>query len=123
MLVLNAPTGYPDSLGDLPERVTIATSGSGTFDFVLFFATNRVDITKLAKKAVQHTKTGGVLWLAYPKKTSGVESDLQRESTWETMSDATGWRPVSQIALDNIWSALRFRPQVEVKSRNTRFMR
>jgi hypothetical protein len=43
--------------------------------------------------------------------------DLQRESVWEAMSEVTDWRPVSQIALDAVWSALRFRPESDVKPR------
>jgi hypothetical protein len=46
-----------------------------------------------------------------------VESDLSREEVWAAM-EATGWRPVSQIAIDETWSALRFRPVEDVKPRN-----
>ena len=57
-----------------------------------------------------------MVWITYPKKTSCVESDLSREAVWAAM-EGTGWRPVSQIAIDEIWSALRFRPIEDVKKR------
>ena len=51
--------------------------------------------------------------IAFP---AGVDGDLSREAVWAAM-EVTGWRPVSQIAIDKIWPALRFRPTQEVKSR------
>jgi hypothetical protein len=59
---------------------------------------------------------GALVWISYPKKSSRVDSDLSREVVWAAM-EGTGWRPVSQIAIDEVWSALRFRPTEDVKSR------
>ena len=59
---------------------------------------------------------GGVLWLAYPKGGSGIETDLSRDHGWDAPRDA-GWRPVSQVAVDEVWSALRWRPIGEVGAR------
>ena len=56
------------------------------------------------------------MWITYPKKTSGVESDLSREEVWDAMA-ATGWRPVAQVAIDEVWSALRFRPIEDMHKR------
>ena len=58
--------------------------------------------------------------LDHPKKTSGVESDLSREAVWAAM-EGTGWRPVSQIAIDEIWPALRFRPTEDASNRAVTF--
>ena len=59
---------------------------------------------------------GALVWISYPKKSSRLDSDLSREVVWAAMEE-TGWRPVSQIAIDEVWSALRFRPIQDVKSR------
>jgi predicted SnoaL-like aldol condensation-catalyzing enzyme len=83
---------------------------------VQFFATRRSDIEQSAKKILKSAAPGALVWITYPKKTSGVESDLSREEVWAAM-EGTGWRPVSQIAIDEVWSALRFRPTEDVKSR------
>jgi predicted SnoaL-like aldol condensation-catalyzing enzyme len=115
-LVVGAPPGYVDSLAPLPDRVEISQNLSSTHEFVQFFATNKSDITKSGKKLVQSAAPGGLVWITYPKKTSGVDSDLSRETVWAAM-EGTGWRPVSQIAIDDVWSALRFRPTQDVKSR------
>ena len=115
-LVLGAPSGYIDSLAPLPDRVEVSESLGSAHDFVQFFATKKSEIVKSAKKLLQSAGPGALVWTTYPKKTSGVDSDLSREAVWGAM-EGTGWRPVSQIAIDEIWSALRFRPTQEVKSR------
>jgi len=115
-LVVGAPSGYIDSLAPLPDRVDVSESLESTHDFVQFFATNKSEIAKSAKKLLQSAAPGALVWITYPKKSSGVNSDLSREAVGAAM-EGTGWRPVSQIAVDETWSALRFRPTQEVKSR------
>ncbi len=117
-LVLGAPSGYVNSLSPLPDQVEVSQDcgGGGTHEFVQFFATKKSDIAKSAKKLLQSATPGALVWITYPKKTSGVDSDLSREAVWAAM-EGTGWRPVSQIAIDEVWSALRFRPIQNVKSR------
>ena len=115
-IVLGAPSGYIDTLLPLPEGVEFSQNLSGKHEFVQFFATRKSEITQAAKRLLESTAQGALVWITYPKKTSGVESDLSREEVWAAM-EGTGWRPVSQIAIDEVWSALRFRPIQDVKSR------
>ena len=115
-LVLGAPSGYLDSLAPLPDGVAVSESLGSAHEFVQFFATKKSEITKSAKKLLQSAAPGALVWITYPKKTSRVDSDLSREGVWPAM-EGTGWRPVSQIAIDDVWSALRFRPIHDVKSR------
>jgi len=117
MLVVAAPSGYLKSLAPLPEGIAVSeTIGSG-HDFVQFFAIRKSEIEKSVKKLLRSSAPGARFWITYPKKTSGVVSDLSREQVWAAM-EGTGWRPVTQIAIDEVWSALRFRPLEDVKSRN-----
>jgi predicted SnoaL-like aldol condensation-catalyzing enzyme len=115
-LVVAAPSAYLKSLAPLPEGVVISEAMGGTHEFVQFFATRRSDIETSAKKLLKSAAPGALVWITYPKKTSGVESDLSREEVWAAM-EGTGWRPVSQIAIDEVWSALRFRPREDVRKR------
>ena len=116
VLVLGAPSGYMDSLAPLPDGVAVSESQGSAHEFVQFFATKKSEITKSAKKLLQSAAPGALVWVTYPKKASTVDSDLSREEVWAAM-EGTGWRPVTQIAIDDVWSALRFRPIQEVKSR------
>jgi len=115
-LVLGAPSGYMRSIAPLPEGVVVSENVNGTHGFVQLFATKKREIEKSKKKLLESADPGALVWITYPKKTSGVESDLSREAVWAAM-EGTGWRPVSQIAIDEVWSALRFRPTQDVKSR------
>jgi len=100
----------------LPEGIVVSEVVGGSHEFVQFFATLKSDIERTATKLLKTAAPGALVWITYPKKTSGVESDLSREAVWAAM-EGTGWRPVSQIAIDEVWSALRFRPTGDVKSR------
>lgn len=115
-LVLSAPAGYREKLAPLPAGVTIAETGSGAAHFLQLFATRKADIGKRAPKLLRQALPKALVWITYPKKTSGVESDLSREEVWNAMAP-TGWRPVTQIAIDEVWSALRFRPVEDVGKR------
>lgn len=114
-LVVAAPGGYLKSLAPLPDRVEVSETLAGKHEFVQFFATKRSEIEKTAKKLLQSSAPSALVWITYPKKTSGVDSDLSREQVWAAM-EGTGWRPVTQIAIDEVWSALRFRPKQDVNS-------
>ena len=111
MRVLNAPQGYADRLARELEGVELV--GKGKAEAVLAFVGNLAEVRSLAPKAFRAVGAGGLVWIAYPKGSSGVKTDVKRDSLWEALKP-TGWRPVRQIALDEVWSAMRFRPESEV---------
>lgn len=113
VLLLGAPDGHAASLEPLPEGATIATAARGTFDVVHLFVRQARDLEKNAPKAIAAVKEGGLLWISYPKKSSGVETDLTRDVGWKVVEDA-GWGGVAQVAIDETWSALRFKPEAMV---------
>lgn len=115
-LVVGAPRSYLKLLVPLPEDVVVSSTADGTYPFVQLFATSLADISKSLPHLLKHAARGAMLWIAYPKKTSGIESDLSRDLIFEAMG-GTGWRPVSIIAIDEVWSALRFRPVGDVKTK------
>jgi ribosomal protein L25 (general stress protein Ctc) len=114
LAVLNAPAGYLENLGPLPEGAQITHDPDGGLDFVQLFIENRGEYERLGVTALRAVKSDGLLWICYPKKSSGVQSDLDRDVVWK-MLEPTGLRPVTQIAIDEVWSALRFRPIEKVK--------
>ena len=115
MLILNAPEGYIQALGTLPAGAEVKISAGGTFDYVHLFVRNKADIDNHATTAMYSLKPGGLLWFTYPKKSSSINTDITRDIGWDALT-AAGIRPVTQIAIDDTWSALRFRPISEVKS-------
>jgi hypothetical protein len=113
LLVLNAPDGYLDQLAPLPEKAELATKGKGPFDVVQLFVKNKAQVDRDAAKAIGAVKPRGLLWIAYPKKSSKIETDISRDVGWETMKKAD-WEGVAIFAIDDTWSALRFRPAADV---------
>jgi hypothetical protein len=115
-LVIGAPAAYLKLLAPLTPDVRITSTADGAHPFVQFFHTSLADIGNSIPSLLKHLASGALLWIAYPKKTSGIESDLSRDSIAKAMK-GTEWRPVSIIAIDEVWSALRFRPAGDVKSK------
>ncbi len=115
VLILNAPEGYRNQLGTLPadaELITTPTS-AGNFDVIHLFVRNKSEVERDVPTVIQFAKPGGLLWVSYPKQSSKVPTDLNRDVLWDVFPDKD-WRPVTQISIDEVWSALRFRPKSEV---------
>jgi hypothetical protein len=115
LLVLNAPPGYVESLGNLPEDAQLSEQPDpgAEYDFGHLFAKNSSELAELVSTAVSAVKYDGLLWVSYPKKSSKVETDLSRDVLWELPGE-TGLRPVTQVSIDKTWSAIRFRPNEKV---------
>jgi hypothetical protein len=114
--ILNAPEGFSEQIGTLlsadVELLTTPTA-AGNFDVVLQFVRNKAEVEEETPKVIQQVKPGGFLWLSYPKQSSKVPTDINRDILWKIFPNSE-WRPVTQISIDEIWSALRFRPKTEV---------
>jgi hypothetical protein len=109
LIVINAPKGYAEQLAKELKDLTISTRATGQAEAVLLFVNSLAETEKLTPKAGKLVKPGGMLWIAYAKGTSKVKTDVNRDKLWPVV-ESLGWRPVRQIALDEVWSALRFKP-------------
>ncbi|MFL5732839.1 MAG: class I SAM-dependent methyltransferase [Chloroflexia bacterium] len=120
LLIMSAPEGYISRLDPLPEGADVfdrlPPGEEGTFDFVHVFAQNRADVERHAPEALQALKPGGLLWFSYPKGSSKVKTDISRDKGWESITGA-GMEIIAQVSIDDTWSAGRFRPSADVKSR------
>ena len=105
--LVNPPAGYENFL--VGEEVNIAD----TADALLVFTNSLAEVEQLVPPMFESVPADALVWVAYPKGSSGVKTDVNRDKLWETLK-STGWRPVRQIAMDSIWSALRFRPADKV---------
>jgi hypothetical protein len=109
MVIINAPAGYTEQLDPLPDGVDLAKKPEGTFDFVQVFATNSEELKKFIDTAIKAVKHEGLLWICYPKGSSKVKTDLNRDILWGIV-DQYNFKGVTLVSLDDIWSAMRFRP-------------
>ncbi len=103
--VVNAPAGF--SLGKLPAGVRQEKSLKGDLDLVMLFAVTQKELTSHWSRALGATKQDGALWVSYPKKTSGIQTDLGM-GEWDAPK-GSGWNPVAMIGVDDTWSSVRFK--------------
>lgn len=113
IVVINPPPGYLEELGPLPEGVELASRPDGSFDFVHLFARNVKELNRLAPKAIRAVKRDGLLWISYPKGSSKIQTDLTRDEGWDYVHQA-GLEGVSQVSINEVWSAGRYRPSEQV---------
>ncbi len=86
-----------------------APDGKSRYEFALAFAPMKADLVERARILLKVKAAEAVLWFAYPKQTSRqYRSDLNREGCWEALKPLK-LQPVRQIAIDDDWSALRFK--------------
>ena len=117
ILALNAPQNFAETLQAEGCHVTEASSmpeSGTTYDAVQLFAKDSSELNQYLPLVVMALKTDGLLWIAYPKKSSKIKSDLSRDEGWDVVSEL-GYEGVRQIAIDDIWSSLRFRHVSERK--------
>ena len=104
--VMNAPNDLEAILGELPEGVTLRQGARGKCDLILCFNLTLKELRKRVDRLAARTDYRSV-WLAWPKKTSGVESDLSEKAVRETGLNA-GLVDFKICSIDDIWSGLRF---------------
>jgi hypothetical protein len=113
LAVLNVPDGYLAKLKADLAGIPVSNAAKGKSDAVLAFVSNLAEAQKVFPRAIASVKPDGLLWIAYPKGGSKIKTDVNRDRLWEAVSK-TGWRPVRLVAIDDVWSAMRFRPEQQV---------
>jgi hypothetical protein len=110
IVVLNAPESFEPELAALPGVAVLRDpKAAGEIDFSIAFVTKQKEVDTLAKAIARKAKGDAVVWFAYPKGTSKkYKSEIHRDKGWQALGDA-GFEPVRGVAIDEDWSATRFR--------------
>jgi hypothetical protein len=114
--ILNAPDGFERELKPLPPS-THVVGFARDLDFILFFCKEESVLKKKFERMAKSIKPNGMIWIAWPKKSSNVETDLAFENV-QRNGLATGLVDVKICAINDIWSGLKF--VVRLKDRKAR---
>lgn len=112
LLLLNLPVGLEPLFSDTSYH-TKAAQGS-TYSTLLLFVHEVAELEQWAPQALEALESGGKLWIAYPKKSSGHKTDIHRDQGWHLLVQR-GYGAVAAVSIDATWSALRFKPEDQVQ--------
>jgi hypothetical protein len=112
--VVNAPESFSLPVEEFPEGVEVLPTLLPEMEFVLLFAENQAELQRYVPDILPKLKKAATLWIAYPKKSSKIKSDITRDSGWEILQEA-GFVGVSLISIDDTWSAFRLRHESDRK--------
>lgn len=108
VLFLNAPEGFEKEVGDLPPRTfVVAKQSRGPLDVIVFFVKTEKELSAQFERLTARLAQNGGLWIAWPKKSSGVPTDLVFDSV-QRVGLAAGLVDNKVCAVDETWSGLRF---------------
>ncbi len=104
IVALHAPKDYKQTLGELPENVSIKNKLAPKNDFVHLFVKNKAELEEDIFKVCETINPGGMVWISYPKGSSGMQTDLTRDKGWDCLKKLDmQW--LSLISFDDKWSA------------------
>jgi hypothetical protein len=112
--LVGEPAGFRKELEGLPKRVLFVTSVQNDLDFVLFFARSQSELLRNFPRLAVKLVPTGMLWIAWPKKASGIPTDLSDSVVRQIGLDA-GLVDVKVCAMNEVWSGLKF--VIRVKDR------
>ncbi len=121
--VIHAPASLGGSLAEMKEVTVIKTSlaDAKSVEFFLAFVTKQKEVDDFVKKVVPLMTHDGLLWFAYPKGSSKkYVCEFNRDTGWQELGKA-GYEPVRMVAVDEDWSALRFRNAENIKKMTRSF--
>jgi hypothetical protein len=105
--------GLPSSIEKQFSKLSFAKNltpllKSRKIDFALVFAVSENQLNSILQDIMPALKDESKLWVAFPKLTSKIVTDLNRESSWTRLADA-GYETVEQVSLDHVWNASQFK--------------
>ena len=105
--LVGAPAGFAGTLGELPEGVRFVAPSRAPLDLVVLFVRGSPELEREFAKLAPRLAPAGMLWVAWPKRSSGVATDLTENVVRDT-GLALGLVDTKVCAIDETWSGLRF---------------
>lgn len=123
--IVNAPLEFKEEIASIKEITTVKTDieNCKEVEFILTFVKTQTEIDQISPRINDKLKGDGIVWFAYPKGSSKrYKVDIGRDKGWEILGKL-GFERVRAVAIDEDWSALRFRRVdfIKVMKRNSKF--
>ena len=115
--IINAPASFKKDMDEMAFLTEVKTSLAGTkkIQFFLAFVTKQNEVDDLTSKVTPLVEGDGLVWFVYPKGSSKkYKCEFNRDNGW-AMLGKQGYEPVRLVAIDEDWSALRFRKAENIK--------
>ena len=90
---------------------------SRKIDFALVFAVNETQLSGILREVIPALQDEGKFWIAFPKTSSKIVTDLNRECSWDCVRTA-GFEEAGEVTLDHVWTAMRFNKCVKSSGRS-----
>ena len=113
LLTIHPPENFLKGLGKLPAGVKIKSDGKD-YDQVHWFVKNQAQMEKEMSKVMKLVRENMIVWVYYPKGSSGMQTDLTRDKGWDCLlaeDDKLAW--INLISLDDTWSVFGFSAKTE----------
>jgi hypothetical protein len=118
--VVNAPASFRAAMDEMRSLTEVNERLSGAVTFALAFATKQNEVDKFAGQIAGMSNGDAVVWVAYPKGSSkNYRCEFNRDNGWSKLGEH-GFEPVRMVAIDEDWSALRFRRVEHIKTMTRR---
>ena len=116
IVVINAPASFEPELATLKDVVVLRDAKKAkAVHFAIAFATRQMEVDALSKALAAKAEGDALIWFAYPKGTSKkYPCEFNRDTGWDVLRSA-GFDTVRAVAIDEDWSALRFRRVAFIK--------
>jgi hypothetical protein len=108
VILINPPDGYLDRMGELPESSKYIELNKEPADVIQVFVKTMDEVLQNIGIWKKSLKPKGILWITYPKGTSKVKTDLNRDILWKRLKDY-GFDANAIFSVDATWSAMRFK--------------
>jgi hypothetical protein len=107
-LIFHPPAGYLSALQPLPLGASVSFEPAGTFDGIQLFVMNSAALATDLEIINPLLKADTIIWVSYPKKSSGIESDLEMTGSWNELAKY-GLTVVAAAAINETWTAVRLK--------------
>ena len=104
---VRAPANYRTLVVGAPAYTVVTNIVSRDLDMIQLFVTKLDDLFEDVQKYPDHLRQGGILWISWPKKLSGVKTDISEQNLRDVLLPL-GWVDTKVCAISDIWSGLKF---------------